>query len=58
MKKIIRIGWGLGLVLSLHLVACQRDEVATNHLTIDATDPKSGTAEFKAAAVRLEAVEG
>ncbi len=34
------------------------DEVATNHLTIDATDPKSGTAEFKAAAVRLEAVEG
>jgi predicted molibdopterin-dependent oxidoreductase YjgC len=34
------------------------DEVATNHLTIDAVDPKSGTAEFKAAAVRLEAVEG
>ncbi len=33
------------------------DEVATNHLTIDATDPKSGTAEFKAAAIRLEAVE-
>jgi predicted molibdopterin-dependent oxidoreductase YjgC len=33
------------------------DEVATNHLTIDATDPKSGTAEFKAAAVCLEAVE-
>ena len=27
---MIRIGWGLGLVLSLHLVACQRDEVATN----------------------------
>jgi formate dehydrogenase major subunit len=34
------------------------DDVPTNHLTIDATDPKSGTAEFKAAAVRLEAVEG
>jgi anaerobic selenocysteine-containing dehydrogenase len=33
------------------------DDVATNHLTIDATDPKSGTAEFKAAAVRLEPVE-
>ena len=32
------------------------DEVATNVLTIDATDPKSGTAEFKATAVRLEAV--
>ncbi len=32
------------------------DEVATNVLTIDATDPKSGTAEFKAAAVRIERV--
>jgi len=32
------------------------DEVATNVLTIDATDPKSGTAEFKATAIRLEAV--
>jgi predicted molibdopterin-dependent oxidoreductase YjgC len=30
------------------------DEVDTNALTIDATDPKSGTAEFKAAAVRVE----
>jgi len=30
------------------------DEVDTNALTIDATDPRSGTAEFKAAAVRLE----
>lgn len=32
------------------------DDVATNLLTIDATDPHSGTAEFKAAAVRLEPV--
>jgi formate dehydrogenase major subunit len=32
------------------------DEVATNVLTIDATDPKSGTAEFKATAIRLEAL--
>jgi predicted molibdopterin-dependent oxidoreductase YjgC len=32
------------------------DEVAVNMLTIDATDPKSGTAEFKATAIRLEAV--
>ena len=32
------------------------DEVATNVLTIDATDPKSGTAEFKATAIRLEPV--
>ena len=30
------------------------DEVDTNVLTIDATDPKSGTAEFKATAVRIE----
>lgn len=30
------------------------DEVATNLLTIDATDPRAGTAEFKAAAVRVE----
>ncbi len=30
------------------------DEVATNLLTIDATDPLSGTAEFKAAAVRID----
>jgi predicted molibdopterin-dependent oxidoreductase YjgC len=32
------------------------DEVATNVLTIDATDPRSGTAEFKATAIRVEAV--
>jgi formate dehydrogenase major subunit len=32
------------------------DVVATNVLTIDATDPKSGTAEFKATAIRLESV--
>jgi formate dehydrogenase major subunit len=31
-----------------------QDKVATNILTIDATDPRSGTAEFKAAAVRVE----
>lgn len=30
------------------------DEVDTNALTIDATDKRSGTAEFKAAAVRVE----
>jgi formate dehydrogenase major subunit len=30
------------------------DEVDTNLLTIDATDPKSGTAEFKATAVRID----
>ena len=30
------------------------DVIATNLLTIDATDPKSGTAEFKACAVRIE----
>ena len=31
-----------------------QDDVATNILTIDATDPKSGTAEFKATAIRIE----
>ncbi len=30
------------------------DQVSTNVLTIDATDPKSGTAEFKASAIRVE----
>ena len=30
------------------------DEVDVNQLTIDATDPKAGTAEFKAAAVRVD----
>jgi len=33
------------------------DQVDTNQLTIDATDPKSGTAEFKAAAIRVERLE-
>jgi len=32
------------------------DLVETNILTIDATDPRSGTAEFKAAAIRVERV--
>jgi formate dehydrogenase major subunit len=31
-----------------------QDDVPVNVLTIDATDPKSGTAEFKAAAIRIE----
>jgi predicted molibdopterin-dependent oxidoreductase YjgC len=30
------------------------DQVATNELTIDAVDPKSGTSEFKATAIRIE----
>jgi formate dehydrogenase major subunit len=51
-----RIDPGLprGLVfLTLHFP----DEVATNELTVEAVDPKSGTSEFKAAAVRVEKVE-
>ncbi|MCC6930543.1 MAG: molybdopterin-dependent oxidoreductase [Gemmatimonadaceae bacterium] len=32
------------------------DDVLTNALTIDASDPRSGTAEFKACAVRVEKV--
>ncbi len=31
-----------------------QDDVPVNILTIDATDPKSGTAEFKATAIRIE----
>jgi predicted molibdopterin-dependent oxidoreductase YjgC len=34
-----------------------QDDVATNLLTLDATDPKSGTAEFKATAIRVEKLE-
>jgi len=34
-----------------------QDIVATNILTIHATDPKSGTAEFKAAAIRVERLD-
>jgi len=33
-----------------------QDEVAVNRLTIDATDPKAGTAEFKATAIRVEKI--
>jgi hypothetical protein len=32
------------------------DAVATNVLTINAVDPRSGTAEFKACAVRVDPV--
>jgi len=32
------------------------EQVQTNQLTIDATDPKAGTAEFKATAIRIEKV--
>ncbi|MGZ6271779.1 MAG: molybdopterin oxidoreductase family protein, partial [Candidatus Limnocylindrales bacterium] len=49
----VRVDEGLrpGLAfMTLHF----QDEVATNLLTIDATDPKSGTAEFKATAIRIE----
>ena len=34
------------------------DEVDVNKLTIEANDPKSGTAEFKAAAIRIEKLNG
>jgi len=51
----IRVDRGLrpGLVfMTLHFP----DQVDTNILTIDATDPKSGTAEFKASAVRIDKI--
>jgi predicted molibdopterin-dependent oxidoreductase YjgC len=35
-----------------------QDEIASNIITIDATDPKSGTAEFKATAIRIEKLTG
>jgi formate dehydrogenase major subunit len=40
------------LFMTLHFP----DQVPTNVLTIEATDPIAGTAEFKAAAVRIEPV--
>jgi predicted molibdopterin-dependent oxidoreductase YjgC len=49
----VRLDRGLrpGLVfMTIHFP----EDVDTNQLTIDASDPKSGTAEFKAAAVRVE----
>jgi formate dehydrogenase major subunit len=52
----VRVDRGLrpGLVfMTLHFP----DQVETNVLTIDATDPKSGTAEFKATAVRIEKLD-
>ena len=51
----VRVDRGLrpGLVfMTLHFP----DQVETNILTIDATDPKSGTAEFKASAVRIDRI--
>jgi formate dehydrogenase major subunit len=30
------------------------EQISTNDLTIDAVDPKSGTSEFKATAIRIE----
>ncbi len=47
----IDVGLRAGVVfMTLHFP----DDVATNELTIDATDPLSGTAEFKACAVKVE----
>jgi formate dehydrogenase major subunit len=51
----VRVDEGLrpGLVfMTLHFP----DQADTNVLTIDATDPKSGTAEFKASAVRIDRI--
>ena len=51
----VRLALGLRpglLFMTLH----NPDQVDVNNLTIDAWDPKSGTAEFKATAVRVERV--
>jgi formate dehydrogenase major subunit len=48
-----------GLRAGLVFMAIHRpDEVDVNVLTVDATDPRSGTAEFKASAVRIDKVVG
>ena len=39
--------------LSVHF----HEQVATNNLTIDAVDPKSGTSEFKATAIRIQKIQ-
>ncbi|MGZ8603654.1 MAG: molybdopterin oxidoreductase family protein, partial [Actinomycetota bacterium] len=50
----VDLGLRPGLVfMTLHFP----EQVETNLLTIDATDPKSGTAEFKATAVRIERIQ-
>ena len=49
----VRLALGLRpglLFMTLHFP----DQVDINNLTIDAWDPKSGTAEFKATAVQVE----
>jgi formate dehydrogenase major subunit len=51
----VRVDPGLRPGLAFMTFHCS-DEVDTNVLTIDATDPKSGTAEFKATAIRVERV--
>ncbi len=50
----IDVGLRPGLVfMTMHFP----DEIDTNVLTIEAIDPKSGTAEFKASAVRIEKLQ-
>jgi formate dehydrogenase major subunit len=51
----VRLDTGLTLGLAFMTMHFP-DDVPTNVLTIDATDPKSGTAEFKATAVRVEKI--
>ncbi len=53
----VRVDEGLRPGLAFMTFHAQED-VATNVLTIDATDPRSGTAEFKATAIRVERLPG
>jgi predicted molibdopterin-dependent oxidoreductase YjgC len=53
----VRLDAGLRPGLTFMTLHFQND-VATNLLTIDAWDPKSGTSEFKATAIRVERREG
>jgi formate dehydrogenase major subunit len=53
----VQVGIDAGLKPGLTFMTLHApDQVDVNLLTIDATDPKSGTAEFKAAAVRVEKI--
>ena len=58
-ELMLRAGFDTGLSRGLLFMTLHfPDETPTNTLTIEATDPIAGTAEFKASAVCIEAVRG
>lgn len=52
-ETVVRISKGLRMGLVFMAIHAP-DDVDVNQLTIDAWDPKSGTAEFKATAIRID----